>query len=218
MCNEYTYQHYCCYYKDYAQQINLADCIQWLVMDRSDDSKDRVGYLSHAIERSALKPGDHIYVRRFPWYTHHGVYTGDPKHEVIHLSGETRSKKSDAKVQTCSLDEFLDGGQLRLVAYGVSFLTRLVKLSGTCHSSDCRTADRVLKTANFYFNQPDVWGEYDLIVNNCEHFSYYCKTRKNSSAQVEGSAGLLTSLRYDEDTAFIKGDCVKYKQAMRQMT
>ena len=77
--------------------------------------------------------GDHIYVRRFPFYTHHGIYIGaDPKHEVIHLSGRSRSKKSDAKVRTCTLDEFLDGGQLRLVAYGVSYLTRFIKISGTC--------------------------------------------------------------------------------------
>ena len=92
-------------------------------MAKSDNSKDRVGsgYFTHAISRSVLKKGDHIIVNRswFPFYTHHGIYTGaDPKHEVIHLSGRSRSKKSDAKVRTCTLDEFLDGGQLRLVAYG----------------------------------------------------------------------------------------------------
>ena len=150
--------------------------------------------------------GDHIYVRKFPFYTHHGIYIGDPKHEVIHLSGRTRSKKSDAKVRTCTLDEFIDGGQLRLVAYGVSYLTRFIKISGTCHSSDCRTAERVLKTALFYNADPKKWGEYDLSVNNCEHFWYYCKTWKNSSAQVEGTAGLLTSLRYDDDHVTINGD------------
>ena len=127
-------------------------------MAQPDDSKNRVGYFSHAIERSELKEGDHIYVRRL-FYTHHGIYTGDPKHEVIHLSGRRRSKKSDAKVRTCTLDEFLSGGQLRLVAYGVPYLTRLIKLAGTCHSSNCRTAERVLKTALFYNTKPEIWGD-----------------------------------------------------------
>ena len=189
-------------------------------MEKSDDSKNRVGYLSHAIERSALKKGDHIYVRRFPFYTHHGIYIGaDPQHEVIHLSGRSRSKKSDAKVRTCTLDEFFDGGQLRLVAYGVSYLTRFIKISGTCHSSDCRTAEHVLKTVLFYnADATETWGEYDLLVNNCEHFSYYCKTWKNISAQVEGTASLLTSLRNNEDIVTIRGDHVRCTQAMMQKT
>ena len=170
-----------------------------------DDSKSRVSFFSHAIDRSALKPGDHIYVRRF-CYSHHGVYTGDPEYEVIHLSGES-SKKKSAKVRACTLDEFLDGGQLRLVAYGVSILTRLVKLRGTCHYSNCRSADRVLKTADFYVEKPETWGEYNLLVNNCEHFSYYCKTWKNGAAQIEGEIGLFTSsLRHTDTCTDIQED------------
>ena len=162
-------------------------------MDRSDDSRDRVGFFSHAIERSALKPGDHIYVRRRFYYSHHGLYVGNPGHEVIHISGTRPFQKSDAQVRTCSLDEFLNGGQLRLVSYGVSRFTRLIKLSGTCHSSDSCSADLVIKNAQFYNTAPQKWGKYNLLVKNCEHFSYYCKTKKSSSAQIEGIIGLLTA-------------------------
>ena len=91
-----------------------------------DDSKNRVRFFSHAIDRNNLQPGDHIYVHRIG-YSHHGIYTRSGK--VIHLSGdpELSKSKSTAKVRECTLDEFLEGSQLRLVAYGVKCLTRRIK-------------------------------------------------------------------------------------------
>ena len=39
--------------------------------------------------------------------------------------------------------------------------------------------------ACYYFKHPDEWGEYNMIVNNCEHFATYCATGKKSSGQVQ---------------------------------
>ena len=56
-----------------------------------DDSYDRVGWISHAIEKRNLKPGDHIYsYRAGSAYSHHGIYVGEEDCEVIHFSGTGR--------------------------------------------------------------------------------------------------------------------------------
>ena len=54
--------------------------------EASDDSLDRVGYISHAVSEEDLKPGDHIYCHR-SIYTHHGIYIGEPDCQVIHAVG-----------------------------------------------------------------------------------------------------------------------------------
>lgn len=158
-----------------------------------DDSKDRVGYFSHAIDKSKLKPGDHIYVYN-SWlgYSHHGIYTGDNR--VIHFAGGAEQggwfssgssvAKSSAKIQACTLDEFLNGNQLRLVAYDADSLARRIKRSGCCHIKASRNVEEVLKEAEYYLQNPAKWGRYNLITNNCEHFAYYCKTGIKMSAQA----------------------------------
>ena len=53
---------------------------------REDDSCDRAGYFIHSIDKSDLRPGDHIYCHR-KLYNHHGIYIGERDCEVIHFSG-----------------------------------------------------------------------------------------------------------------------------------
>ena len=159
-----------------------------------DNSNDRVGYFSHAIDRLDLQPGDHIYVwRQLGTYSHHGIYTRSGK--VIHLSGARgQSKsKSTARVRESTLDEFLDGNQLRLVAYGVKSSTREIKRKGTCHVRSSRSVEKILETAEYYLQNPHQWDSYHLINNNCEHFAYYCKTGIKRSAQIDSITQPLTS-------------------------
>ena len=155
-------------------------------MDNSENnSKDRVGKFTHAIDRSDLQPGDHIYVyNSWLMYSHHGIYTGDDR--VIHLSGGEQSKKAAAQVRECTLDEFLNGNQLRLATYGVKRITRRIKKSGTCHILGSRSVQDVLYTAEYYLQNPDKWGRYNVLTNNCEHFAYCCKTSNKRSSQVDG--------------------------------
>ena len=160
-----------------------------------DNSKDRVGYFYHAIDRCDLQPGDHIYVYN-SWlssYSHHGIYTGDDR--VIHFTGggqggwssfsNSSTAKSTARIQACTLDEFLNGNQLRLVAYGVKTITTFFKRPGSSYVQKCHSAQEVIETAEYYLQNPQKWGEYHLLKNNCEHFAHCCKTGIKRSAQID---------------------------------
>ncbi len=152
------------------------------VYPETDDSKHRVSILNHGIHPDKLKPGDHIYVYRTSGtYAHHAIYTGKNKsgiHIVIHFSGDagTKKSKSTAKIRKASLDEFLDGADLRLVSY--DDLLTMFKKSGTSHVLESLPASEVVETAERYCMNPDAWKDYHLLNNNCEHFCIFCKTGK----------------------------------------
>ena len=153
-----------------------------------DDSKERTGYIFHDVKRWQLKPGDHIYCyRKLGLYTHHGIYTGNRKHEVIHFSnpyGSKLSSKNGARICSCSLEDFLDGKQLRLVSYNVGVVTAYVKRWGTTHAWVARDPEDVVNTAVYYLENPSEWENYNLLFNNCETFAVYCKTGIALSSQT----------------------------------
>ncbi|XP_019860124.1 PREDICTED: uncharacterized protein LOC109588392 [Amphimedon queenslandica] len=60
-------------------------------MAEADDSASRIGYISHAIDKKDLKPGDHIFCNRLlSIYNHHGIYIGERDCEVIHFSADEK--------------------------------------------------------------------------------------------------------------------------------
>jgi hypothetical protein len=81
----------------------------------SDDDSERVKWPSNAINRTDIKPGDHIYCIRGV-YSHHGIYVGEPGCEIIHLAGSQNDARISAKmsseskkrahIQSCTLEEF----------------------------------------------------------------------------------------------------------------
>jgi hypothetical protein len=165
-------------------------------MAAKDDSNDRIGAWSHAIKRQNLKPGDHIYVRKFNikyvfpyWYTHHGIFVGDKEMEVIHFSGaflDQGKSAESARIQSCSLDEFSEGAQVRLAAYGTSYLLDFIRKLSVVENTnpvECRPAEEVIKVAKYYCQHPDLWDTYHLEKNNCETFAVYCKTGVKCSQQ-----------------------------------
>ena len=156
-----------------------------------DDSRERVGYIFHSVERCQLKPGDHIYCYRcLGLYSHHGIYTGNRKYEVIHFSNPnpygSKLSKNGAKICSCSVEDFLDGKQLRLVAYNVGRdeLAAKLKRKETTHTQQARDPDDVVKTAVYYLEHPWQWDNYNLLFNNCETFAVYCKTGLALSSQT----------------------------------
>ena len=63
--------------------------------DSKDDSKECAGWIFHYVDKTDLKPGDHIYAYRVGGlYGHHGIYTGKRGREVIHFAGEPNRIKS----------------------------------------------------------------------------------------------------------------------------
>jgi hypothetical protein len=112
--------------------------------------------------------GDHIYVWRYPLpYTHHGIDLGDGS--VIHYSGEPLAKY-DAEVKQSSMDEFLNGGAVVVRRYG--------------------QRDDAEATVARAFSQLGK-REYNLIVNNCEHFAEWCCTGTKISEQVRAKVAAV---------------------------
>ena len=152
-------------------------------------SDGRVGYFSHCVSKDQLLPGDHIYAWRHG-YTHHGIYTGKEGQEVIHSSADPRLSRSQSKssaiIRSTTVEEFLKGSKLRLTSYGVSRLTRAAKHHGSCYCTPNVASDEVVKTAEGYLENPDEWGNYNALANNCEHFAFYSKTgTENFEGQAE---------------------------------
>ncbi|KAJ9540978.1 hypothetical protein OSB04_027484 [Centaurea solstitialis] len=159
--------------------------------------------LSFKIDRSQIKPGDHIYSWRTAWlYAHHGIYVGDDK--VIHFtrgggqeigtgtvldrillssspnnSGDPCLKcgdqsNADGVISSC-LDCFLSGGDLYLFRYSASPAIFLAKVrGGTCTLADPDPAEDVVHRARFLLENG--FGGYNIFKNNCEDFAIYCKT------------------------------------------
>ena len=151
-------------------------------MDVPDDSHCRVGVFSHAVDKNDLKCGDHIYAYRLG-YSHHGIYVGSDRYDVIHVSGFGK-RKGTLQIRSCNLEEFLCGRQLRLVSYGSSEARRAYKMHSTCYCTESRQASKVVATAQYYLKHPNEWGDYNLVRNNCEHFAFYCKTGIQYSDQT----------------------------------
>ena len=157
-----------------------------------DDSSDRVTFLCHIVRRKNLKPGDHIYARRF-FFDHHGIYTGEGgDRDVIHIAGKP---KGSAGVCCTSLSKFKRRSFIYLVSYNDP--TTKWKILGTAHTTPSLPADQVLRNAGQCLADPQSWGRYSLLKRNCEHFAYYCKTgqiQNGSRTRLENCGGLTKTL------------------------
>lgn len=142
--------------------------------------------------------GEHVLVERKKWfvnYYHHGIEIEDE--QVIHLTGP---RKSDAKVIQTSMAEFLSGGKKEVWEY-VTFIDVLKRhhsdMAGefgkphwmlpsldehrieeiqTRLNDPCKAVETAKKKLGQY--------GYNLITDNCEHFTVYCKTGLAVSLQI----------------------------------
>ncbi|KAL5201357.1 hypothetical protein ABZP36_035711 [Zizania latifolia] len=162
-----------------------------------------MGLLSNRVERSEIRPGDHIYTWRAVYaYSHHGIYVGGSK--VVHFTrkkeAESGSDSSNSNssliteassecptfpdcgfqlpdsgvVLTC-LDCFLRNGSLYCFEYGVPSAVFLAKLrGGTCTIAQSDSPEVVVHRAMYLLQNG--FGNYDIFENNCEDFALYCKT------------------------------------------
>ncbi|OWM66599.1 uncharacterized protein LOC116201728 [Punica granatum] len=160
-----------------------------------------MGLLSNRVERSEIKPGDHIYTYRAVFtYSHHGIYVGGSK--VVHFRPERDvnssivEASSDATLSvlsSCSvfpdcgfrhpssgvtltcLDCFLGKGSLYCFEYGVQPSVFLAKVrGGTCTTAASDPPEVVIHRAMHLLQNG--FGNYDVFQNNCEDFALYCKT------------------------------------------
>ena len=113
--------------------------------------------------------GDQIRVNR-GLYFHHGREVSDD--EVIQYASPKGSEISapNALIISTTLDEFLKGGEVEVRIYNDEEKTKV------------RSKDDIVKFAKSKLGTG--LGEYDLINNNCEHFSNYCAFGEKFSNQV----------------------------------
>lgn len=158
--------------------------------------KYQMGLLSNRVERSEIKPGDHIYTYRAVFaYSHHGIFVGGSK--VVHFTRVETSANSDDEISSLGsscptfpdcgfrqpksgvvlscLDCFLRNGLLYSFEYGVSPSLFLAKVrGGTCTTAPSDQPESVIHRAMYLLQNG--FGNYDVFQNNCEDFAMYCKT------------------------------------------
>ncbi|XP_062155054.1 protein LEAD-SENSITIVE 1-like [Alnus glutinosa] len=164
-----------------------------------------MGLLTNRVERSEIKPGDHIYTYRAIFtYSHHGIFVGGSK--VVHFRPERNlnsstgtSSDSDFYDSTLSLpsscstfpdcgfrqpnsgvilsclDCFLRNGSLYCFEYGVTPSAFLAKVRGGTCSTATSDPQETVIHRAMYLLQ-NGFGNYDVFQNNCEDFTLYCKT------------------------------------------
>ena len=114
--------------------------------------------------------GDQIRVNR-GLYFHHGIYVSDD--EVIQYASPKGSEVSPdtALIISTSLSTFLKDGDVEVRVYDGDELKRV------------RSKEEIVDFAKSKIGTG--LGEYDIINNNCEHFSNYCAFGIKRSNQVE---------------------------------
>ena len=107
-----------------------------------------------------LKAGDHLITERLG-YTHHGIYLG--KNKVIHYSGLAAGLRA-GPVEVTDLIVFSQGKSTYVQQ----------------HESRKFSHRQTIKRARSRLSEDN----YNLLLNNCEHFINWCIYGKASSPQV----------------------------------
>lgn len=120
--------------------------------------------------------GDQIRVNR-GLYFHHGIYEDD-NHVYQYASPKgSEIKPETALIITTTLSEFLKDGEVEVREYTNEEL------------KEKRSNDEIIKYAKSKLGTG--LGEYNLLENNCEHFSNECAFGKKKSNQVEDLLKML---------------------------
>ncbi len=127
--------------------------------------------------------GDIIYVQH-RGYRHFGIYTGNNR--VIHYYKEKHPLLSDGVITETSLQEFMSDCDTVYVLNGLgsaadknAFEWIIQKLTnGKVHSFSPK---ETVARARSKLGEKD----YSLLFNNCEHFSFWCKTGISKSSQTD---------------------------------
>lgn len=124
-----------------------------------------INFVGEPVKEWQLEKGDHVFVKR-GIYTHHGIYAGDGT--IIHYN----IKESDdhASVYETTVEDFQKWTLLADVIAETAFLYRFSKTLSPIRYSP----DQVIERARSRIGET----EYDLIINNCEHFARWCRCDK----------------------------------------
>lgn len=153
--------------------------------------------------------GDVIYIERHDIidYKHFGIYSGNEK--VIHYTKDTGGNCCDGIIRETSLKRFLDGDRSLYVcdfdnlgkrirerkvdvpiesvagnlpaSLGIALLKRIFeKIFGESEGKLYSPQETVSRAREYIGHR-----QYDLFLNNCEHFAIWCKTGIAKSEQID---------------------------------
>ena len=118
--------------------------------------------------------GDHVRVHRGA-YWHHGIYSG--RNRVVHYVKSGAKRR--AVIRETALEDFSQGAPVRVQTYPA-----------------CFSPGHTVRLARQCVGQALGGGKYNGVINNCEHFATWCKTRVAESDQaqrgVRAASGAVT--------------------------
>ncbi len=127
--------------------------------------------------------GDIVYVKR-KGYRHFGIYTENE--QVIHYYKERNPLLCDGIITETSLTEFMSASDTLYVLNGVGsaaksdlfdwIIQRIFEGKITAFSPE-----ETIRRARSKLGEQG----YNLLLNNCEHFAFWCKTGVAKSSQVD---------------------------------
>ncbi|KAM6586351.1 hypothetical protein CsatA_008956 [Cannabis sativa] len=165
--------------------------------------------LSHKIDESSLKNGDHIYTyRNKNTYPLHGIYVKN--NEVIYYKRESKSqsRSESEKCKSCKYNPtkergvvksclkcFHRGDGLYKFQYGVSKTHCVIRASGTCYTGSCiedgkviiKNAEKMLKDSHKSKKATDNNKLYDDFDKNSMCFAVLCTTGYAESIKEIGA-------------------------------
>ena len=125
--------------------------------------------------------GDQIRVNR-GYYYHHGVYQDDSCVYQFAAPSGSEITPENALIISTTLDDFLKGGNVEVREYN------------NIELKSKRSPEEIIAYAKSKLGTG--LGTYNLITNNCEHFSNMCAFGKAQSNQVEDVIKMLFGGRY----------------------
>jgi hypothetical protein len=125
-------------------------------------------WLHNLFSRKQFRKGDILYINR-GFYKHYGIYVGDDS--VIHYA-KKESLFSPIMVQESSLMDFAKD-------YPISVDLQSRKRGLSPRETVKRAISQLGKA------------EYNLLLNNCEHFARWCKNGQSKSEQVKDVCSLF---------------------------
>ena len=116
--------------------------------------------MKHLADPRALVPGTQLVARR-RGYVHFGIYVGCGR--VVHYAG--RLQYPQGLVEEISLPDFAAGRPVYVDSTPEQFTSK----------------EHIVRRARSRLGERS----YDVLLNNCEHFSSWCRTGEARSAQVD---------------------------------
>ena len=127
--------------------------------------------------------GDIVYVKR-RGYRHFGIYTGNQ--QVIHYYKERNKLLCDGIITETSLNEFMSGSDTLYVLNGIGPAAKnnlfdwIIKRVFGGEINPFPPQETIERARSKLGEQG-----YNLLLNNCEHFAFWCKTGVAKSTQVD---------------------------------